>query len=509
MNLRCLLIPLLTGLGCFMHVSAKVYDITRYGAKGDSTTLNTKAIQRTIDECAANGGGTVYFPAGVYLSGTLILRDNIHLFFESGSVLIASTDVTQFPLQQSKMISLRPDNYSLIYAEQKNNITISGNGRIIGQGDKAPYHIYHKDQYANIIRPKIICLIECVNVKVKDITLENSPSWVQHYLGCENVLIEGITVISRYSSVNNDGIDIDCCKNVRISDCFVNSEDDAIVLKSTSDRLCENITISNCVLTSHCNALKCGTESNGGFRNITVSNCVIYDTYLSGIALEIVDGGIMELVNINNIAMYRVNNPIFIKLGDRARPYAENMLPPNMGEIRNIQISNIQANEIGEYAENPFPEFSHRKARPKAAAVFIDGLPERSIKSISLQNIEIHFKGGGERKDGLIDVPIYPKVYPEYTSYGDIRPAYGFYCRFINNLRLKDVQVDFEKPDYRPSFIFENIDKLYLQNIEGEKADGNQPVVIVKKSNAYVELDPLSVKRNDISADSSSKLVIK
>jgi polygalacturonase len=193
--------------------------------------------------------------------------------------------------------------------------------------------------------------------------------------------------------VNNDGIDIDCCKNVRIANCNINSEDDAIVLKSTSNKICENITVTGCILSSHCNAIKCGTESSGGFRNITVSNCVVYDTYLSGIALEIVDGGIMDLVNINNITMHRVNNPLFIKLGNRARPFSKNIEPPGIGSMKNIQISNIQADEVGEYIEVPDMEFSHHNARPKAAAVFIDGLPERDIENIYLEDFFINYKG--------------------------------------------------------------------------------------------------------------------
>lgn len=500
---------LLVCLLCTTSGFARVYEVTTYGARGDSVTLNTTAIQRAIDECAAGGGGTVYFPAGGYMSGTIFLKDNIHLYLEAGASLICSTDITQFPLQTTGMVSLRQSMYCLIYAEKRNNITISGNGAIVGQGDKLPYHIYHKDREADIVRPKVICMIECKHVHIKDITLRDSPNWMQNYLACEDLLIDGITVSNRRSSVNNDGIDIDCCRNVRIANCNIDSEDDAIVLKSTSGRICENVTITNCVLTSHCNAFKCGTESSGGFRNITVSNCVIYDTYLSGIALEEVDGGIMDLVNINNITMNRVNNPLFIKLGDRARPYSKNMATPGIGEMKNIMITNIQAKEVGEFLEEPEMEFSHYNARAKAAAVFIDGLPDKDINNISLENFYIEYKGGGTREDASAEVPIIPKAYPEYSFYGDVHPAYGFYCRFVNHFILRNIRVAFEKDDYRPAYIFDKVDQLFMENIEGQKAVQNQPVIQLTRCNAYLKLNPLSMAKTDIKADSSSKLIIE
>lgn len=492
-----------------LPLKAQHFVITDYGAVGDGKTICTEFINHAIEACHQNGGGIVYFPAGAYVSGTIFLKDNIHLYLEAGAILICSTDVNQFPYQTSTMVSLVGGGHSLIHAENKKNITISGAGTIDGQGDKSPYHITHKERSAGIMRPRIISMTGCKNVHIKDITLKNSPSWMQHYLACEDLSIDGITVSNRRSSVNNDGIDIDCCRNVRISNCNINSEDDAIVMKSTSGKFCENITISNCVLSSHCNALKCGTESNGGFRNISVSNCVIYDTYLSGIALEIVDGGIMDLVNINNITMYRVNNPLFIKLGNRARPYSKTMEKPGMGEIHNIQITNIQANEVGEYIEEPEMKFSHYNARPLAAGIFIDGLPEKNISNIALSNFVINYKGGGSKEDALVKVPDNPQAYPEYSSYGDIRPAYGFYCRNITHLRLENIQVSFDKPDYRPAYIFDHVDQLYINHIEGEKSVGKHPVVkLVQCSDAFIKMNPFSMKKKDIIMDKKSELII-
>ncbi len=490
-------------------LSGNVYNITDYGAKGDSVTINTVFIQKAVDDCSLNGGGTVFFPAGIYQSGTICLKDDVHLYLDRGAILLCSTDTSAFPLHKSPMVALRTNMYSLIYAERKKNITISGEGTIIGQGDKPPYHIAHSNQHLSVVRPKIICMVQCENIRVKGITLRNSPSWMQHYLGCSDLFIDGLTVRNRRSSVNNDGIDIDCCKNVCISNCNIDSEDDCIVMKSTSWQMCENITISNCILSSHCNALKCGTETNGGFQNITISNCVIFDTYLSGIALEIVDGGTMNLININNITMNKVNNPLFIKLGNRARPYCKDIVP-NIGEMKNIQVTNIQADNVGDFTEEPDLEFSHHNARFKAAAVFIDGLPEKNIGNIVLENFFIGYAGGGTKEDGLSKVPQNPQAYPEYSSYGDVRPSYGFFCRDIEGLRMRNIQVTFEKQDDRPAYQFEAVKQLFMEQVSGDISDVGQPLMrLVQCGDVYLDKGGVAVKKKNIEKDRDTKLHVR
>jgi hypothetical protein len=237
---------------------------------------------------------------------------------------------------------------------------------------------------------------------------------------------------------------------------------------------------------------------------------VIYDTYLSGIALEIVDGGIMELININNITMNRVNNPLFIKLGNRARKFREDMEKPGIGTIQHLQISNIQATEVGEFTEIPDVEFSHHKALPKAAAIFIDGLPEKQIKNIRLENFIINYDGGGSREDALAEVPFNTAGYPEYTSYGEVRPAYGFYCRNVMNLSLKHIKVTFEKPDHRPAYIFSNVNRLLMEHIEGERAEPAQYLVqLIRCKECYLESTPFSIRKKDIYLDQFSELLYK
>jgi len=328
-----------------------VFNVRDFGALGDSKTKDTGAIQKAIDAASRAGGGTVYFPPGSYLSGTVYLKDHVTLYLEEGSVLLGSTEIADFPKNVPGFRSYT-DSYvtqSLIYGENLHDIAITGRGTIDGQGAAFLW----KD-YGN--RPYIIRFITCRDILVQGITLTNSPMWMQHYLACDFVTIHGIKV-DNHCTYNNDMLDIDCCHNVHISDCTGSSDDDALTLKSTSDRACENVTITNCILASHCNAIKMGTESNGGFKNITISNCAINSQFKekgyyggikgsSGISLEIVDGGTMENVTISNITIKGVSVPLFLRLGNRARPFRKDMEKPGMGAMRNVVISNITAANV-------------------------------------------------------------------------------------------------------------------------------------------------------------------
>ncbi|MHC4484533.1 MAG: glycoside hydrolase family 28 protein [Planctomycetota bacterium] len=371
------------GLLCLLAAASafgaeKVYDVCDYGARTDGKTLCTKSIQRAIDECARDGGGTVYFPRGTFLSGTIYMKSGVTLRLDVGCTLLGSADLKDYPPTVQAFRSYT-DNYtdkSLIYGENLERIAITGKGTIDGQGQafKGPYKV----------RPYMIRFIQCRNVTVENVTIRNSPMWVQHYLACDDVRISGITVRSVVNA-NNDGINIDSCHRVIISDCNIRSGDDAIVLKSTSARPCRNVTVSNCVLSTRCNALKMGTESNGGFENIVITGCSIYDTRLAGVALEIVDGGTMDRVVVSNITMNKVGAPIFLRLGNRARPFKKDMKKPGIGILRNVTISNIEATGAN------------------ATGCAISGLPEAVIENVTLSNVRLSFAGGGTKEDASRD----------------------------------------------------------------------------------------------------------
>ena len=426
--------------GSLAIAAEELYDIRDYGAKSDGKMLCTTSIQKAIDACSESGGGTVYLPAGTFLSGTIYFKSGVTLRLATGCTLLGSTNLKDYPPTVQSFRSYT-DNYtdkSLIYGENVERIAITGSGTIDGQGGsfKGPYKV----------RPYMIRFSQCRNVTVKDVTLRNSPMWVQHYLACDDVRVTGVTVRSLVNH-NNDGINIDSCRRVIISDCNIESGDDAIVLKSTSARVCRDVVVSNCVLSSRCNALKMGTESNGGFKNIVITGCSIYDTRLAGVALEIVDGGTMDRVVVSNITMNKVGAPIFLRLGNRARPFKKNMETPGMGVMRNITISNIEATG----------------ANPTGCA--ITGLPEAKIENLTLSNVRLSFEGGGTKADAERKIPEKTADYPEYSMFGRLS-AYGLYCRHIKGLKLFNVELQLEKADQRHAVVLEDVEDALIDYLD-------------------------------------------
>jgi hypothetical protein len=424
-----------------------LYDIRDFGAKPalntpngpDGQTLCTQAIQAAIDKCAADGGGTVYLPPGVFLSGTIFLKSGVTLRLDSGCTLLGSTSLHDYPPTVPAFRSYT-DNYtdkSLIYGEKLERISITGRGVIDGQGAA------FKGSYK--VRPYMIRLVECRDVTVVGVTMKDSPMWVQHYLACDNVRISGITVKSHVNQ-NNDGLDIDSCRRVVVTGCNVDSGDDAIVLKSCSARPCEDVVVSACVLRSTCNALKMGTESNGGFQNIVLTGCTVYDTRLAGVALEIVDGGTMDRIIVSDITMTGVGSPLFVRLGNRARPFQEGMDKPGVGSMKNITISNIEATG----------------ANPTGCAIC--GLPEAKIGNVTLSNIRLSFAGGGTVEQAGRTIPEEAEKYPEYAMFGKL-PAYAMYCRHVDGLTLTNIQLQLAGADKRHAVVLDDVKNATLDGL--------------------------------------------
>ncbi|MDR6783268.1 beta-glucosidase-like glycosyl hydrolase/polygalacturonase [Pedobacter africanus] len=438
----------------------KVYNILSYGARPDGQQVNTRNIQQAIDECARNKGGSVVVPAGKFVTGTLYLKSKVNLHLEKGATLSGSTDLKDYPVNPSKIFEGENKNLSLIFAENANNVSISGTGEIDGNGWHAVFARFDN----NPRRPKILLFLGCKNVSVSDITLRNSAFWVQHYLGCDQVNINGIKVYS-HANFNNDGIDIDS-KNVTISDCIIDTDDDALCFKSDTRFPCENVKVTNCVLSSNCNAIKMGTASFGGFKNISISNCEIKlpseDKFrnwstkitgissaistLSGIALEIVDGGAMDGISISDINMMGVQTPIFIKLGNR-RPGKDKNGNPVPGSLKNISIRNIQAKSNSLMSSS------------------ITGMPGHEVSQIRLENLSFKTPGGGTRKDAERIVPENEKDYPENRMFGFSLPASGFYVRHASQVSLKNVSFHSLTKDERPLFFFDDVKNSSLNGI--------------------------------------------
>ncbi|MCC6487837.1 MAG: glycoside hydrolase, partial [Candidatus Hydrogenedentes bacterium] len=406
------------------------------------------------------------------MSGTLFIKDNVKLVVASGAVLLGSTNLADYPITRCEFPS-RTDTYTaraLIWGEGLRNVGISGPGTIDGQGavfrdfEATPEEMAaHTEAYTAegrhvptenyFNRPYIIRMISCRDVLIENLTLLNSPMWMQHYLDCDFVTLRGVKVIN-HGAANNDMVDIDCCRDVVISDCFGDSDDDALTLKSTGARPTERVTITNCVLASHCNAIKAGTESAGGFKDIAISNCVItrsaYEHLagraegLGGIALEIVDGGTLDGVTISNITVQDTTAPIFMRLGNRARPAKVSDPKPGVGTFRNVSISNIVA----------------RGASNTGCA--IAGIPGHPIENVSLSNVQMIFMGGGTAEQVQAVVPENEDKYPESTMFGTL-PAYGLYVRHVSGLSLNDIQLSTATPDLRPAVVCDDVHGLRIE----------------------------------------------
>ncbi len=437
-----------------------------FGAVGDGKTKDTAAIQKAVDAAHDAGGGSVVFPPGTYLTGTIYLKSRVRLHIGQAVTLLGSPDSADYPANRCAFRSYS-DKYvqqALIWGENLHDIAITGRGAIDGQGAAFKGLPWRE-------RPYVIRLISCRNILVEDVTLRNSAMWMQHYLNCDFVTIRAVQVYN-HCAANNDMIDIDCCRDVVITDCFADSDDDALTLKSTADRPSENITIANCVLSSHCNAIKMGTESNGGFKNVTITNCTIrpsrHPTHragraegLAGIALEVVDGGSLDRVTISNITVLGQTAPLFIRLGNRARPFKKDMPKPGVGTLRNVVISNIVATDA------------------TRIGCSITGQPGHPVQNVTLSNIKLRFAGGGTAADALRAIPELPRKYPECTMFG-VLPAYGLYCRHVDGLTLRDVDVRCDKPDGRPALVCDDVQNLQLDHFNAQGGSGASATLLLQ-----------------------------
>jgi polygalacturonase len=481
------------------------YNVKDFGALGNGKTLDSPAINKAIEEAAAKGGGTIFFPAGTYLSTSIRLKSNISLFLDQGSIILAADpkDGFKYDLPEENKWDEYQDfghtyfHNSLIWGENLENVSILGSGLINGDGlvrggsqsrsreeqealrDKAPkgreIGPFGYPNARDNVEPgwgnKAIALKLCRNIIFKDFTILHGGHFAILATAADNLTINNLKI-----DTDRDGIDIDCCKNVRVSDCFVNSPfDDGICIKSSFPlgyaRATENVTITNCQVSGYdegtlydgtfkreynnnnhfspTGRIKFGTESNGGFKNITISNCVF--EYCRGLALETVDGGLLEDVTIDNITMRDIeNSPIFIRLGRRMRG-------PNgvsIGELRRVIISNVIVYNAAQ-----------------RSSVLIVGLPEKDIEDITLDNIKIYYRGGGTKEQASIIPPENETDYPEPDRFGDT-PSYGFFIRHVKNLIMNNIEVKYMSKDMRSPFVIDDIKGAEFNFIDAQKEQG-------------------------------------
>jgi polygalacturonase len=471
---------ILTGLLTAL-VHAETFDVKKYGAVGDGKTPDTAAINKAIEAAAAAGGGTVLFPAGTYLSYSIHLKSNITLYLDQGAALLAAEpdDKNGYDPAEPNPTDMYQDyghshwHDSLIWGEKLENISILGPGLIHGKG------LDRWDSPKAGRGNKILALKLCRNVIVRDVSFLMGGHFCILATGVDNMTIDNLKI-----DTNRDGINIDCCRNVRVANCTVNSPfDDAIVLKSSYGlgfaRATENVTITNCQVSGYdpgtlldgtfqttesrapdkdgvTGRIKFGTESNGGFKNITISNCVF--THCRGLALETVDGGLLEDVCITNITMRDVTTaPFFLRLGARMR--GPEGVP--VGKLRRVNISDIIV----------------YNADPRYGSI-ISGIPGHPIEDVRLSNIRIYYRGGGTRQQAALQPPENEKEYPEPSMFGDM-PAYGFYIRHVDGIEMNNVEVRYMTEDQRPAFVLNDVKNADFYRVKAQH-ESKVPTFVLK-----------------------------
>lgn len=535
--------PLLAALVLFALTTAHaaVFDVKSFGATGDGKTIDSPAINKAIDAAAQAGGGTVEFPAGNYLSFTIHLKSHVALHLDAGATIVAaepSADLSQgYDAPEPNPVTDQYEDFghshwhnSLIVGENVEDIAIFGPGRIYGRGlsrgypadvrrdylpeertmpqaqrpdvklpqaaldaiaaqKVGPFGYPGKDTLPAGVGNKAIALKRCRNVLFRDFTIVHGGHFAILATGVDNWNCENLTI-----DTNRDGIDFDCCQNVHVSNCTVNSpNDDAICPKSSYGlgevKVTENITIANCFVSAYdegtlldgtrrrgthqafrearTGRIKCGTESNGGFRNITITNCVF--EYCRGLALESVDGALMEDIAISNITMRDIlNAPIFIRLGARLRGPEGT----KVGTARRIRIDNIVAHNVA-----------------AKEGILIDGLNGHAVEDVSLSHIFMDFVGGGTDEQAKRVVPEMEKEYPEPDRYGFL-PSWAVWARHVANLNLSHVEFRTAKEDRRPAFIFDDANGVAIDHAKVPSVNGVPAIQQNNVTNLVVESSP-------------------
>ncbi len=434
-----------------------VFDVRDFGAKGDGVDMDTAAIQSAIDRCSEYGGGTVLFPSGKYLTGTIYIKSNVTVHLQADATVLGSVKIGDYATDVAG-IRYRGKQFDecLIYAEDASNIALTGMGTVDGQGHKEnfPYIPIRKYQ-----RPMLMRFINCKNIDIKDLTFKNAASWCSSFILCDDIKVDGI-VIDNMVNWNGDGLDFDSCSNVFVSNCKITTSDDSICLQnSEKDNPCKNVVITNCIISSKWAAIRIGPLSCGDFENVTVSNCVFEDIRGSGLKIQMSEGARMENMLFSNLVMKNVARPIFLTFQQRAvRRDASEELPP-MKTFRNFQFSNIRAE-----ADSNSTYFKEGAFSLKSGFIIV-GVPGNRIENIMLSDIHFTAPGGGTKADAdRRDIPEMTNNKPEHSVFGDSLPAYGLYARHVKGLTLNNVKFDLASPDVRPAVICDDVSDMVISD---------------------------------------------
>lgn len=492
---------------CIVSLYSQTYDVKKYGARGDGKNLDSPAIQKAIDACTKAGGGKVLIPSGTYLSASIIIKDNVTLHLGEGALLLGVTDLYKYdkvdPFTDGLGIEV---GRTFIAAVDAKNIAIEGKGVIDGQGSALKAKHIEKDLRSESERwgerPFLLRIVRCEQVRVEGVTLKYSASWTSHYAQSKDIVIKNVKIQS-FGVAHNDGIDIDGCERVQITDCDVESGDDALCFKTTHSKYpCRDIIVNNIRLKSNQAGLKMGTESMAPFENIKISNCYIYNTLNGGIKLLTVDGAHLRNVVISDIVMDNVRTPMLFRLGSRLAVFRKGQDEKQVtGSFENVIIRNVKAKS------------ADKTQLTSASGILITGVPGHYIKDFVLENIEIELPGGGTVAESHVQVPEAIDRYPEIKTFGPTIPAYGVWMRHVDKLTLRDITFKTKSPDMRPVIVAEDTKNVKVEYLKAEVFAGAESAVRIENSqNILVDIPDLRGESDalvEVKGTTNEKIVIR
>ena len=487
--LLTLCFTLMLGLShAFADNQQPIYNSSLFGIRSDGVTMNTRSIQYAIDWIADQGGGTLRFWVGRYLTGSIHLKSNVTIELVEGAVLVGSTN--PFDYDRFEAINDR----ALIMAEGVENIRIIGyynsGGVIDGQGRELANNctdLVHKglindqlsnDRVAESHRARLLHFRECKNVEVDNVTFRNAANWVTMYDQCENVKVNNVRIQST-AFWNNDGIDIVDCDGFLLTNSYIDASDDAICLKShTNKKICQNVEVRNCTARSSASGIKFGTMGVGGFKNVKIINNTVYNTYRSAITIQSVDGGLCENILVDSLQGINVGNAIYLNVGARR----DRQSTMDGITIRNLYCEVAASKpDTGYEYEGPIEDLP-RNISPCG----IIGLKDSKIKNVTLENIEIVFPGGGDPHyayrglDQLDQVPEMPKAYPEFSQHKEL-PAWGFFIRHVDGLVMKNITLKALKKDYRTAIVMDDVKNHKISALHIDEPNGKKKEAVFER----------------------------
>jgi polygalacturonase len=447
-----------------------VFDVREYGAKGDGATVDTKAIQKAIDDCYEAGGGYVVLASGTFVSGTIFLKSNVYLQVNPSAMLLANPEISDYPggTHYNRYTNEEYMDKCFIYAEDAMNIGIVGQGEINGSAESFPNE-------GSIYRPMLIRFLRCKNIRVKGLRLYNSPGWTTAFLDSENIWCEDLD-ISNDKRYNGDGLDYDGCKNVFISNCKIMGTDDNLCLQASSKEYpMKNVHITNCHFTSICAGIRIGLKSVGDISNVTIHNCTFENVWREGIKIECTEGGSITDVVAQGLVMRNVTRPIFIILNNRLDRIGSTIgldEMPSIGTMERITLSDIIATDDDEMFNTHYRFNKDIMGCPSFNGIRVDACDSYPIRDLTMKNITYTFVGGVKKED----VPKeYPKVWdmryhhPEKVSenyYPNWSRTTFMDVRNVERLTLDGLKFHAMKEDTRDSYIIENCKTIKEDIIE-------------------------------------------